>query len=198
VSRFQPRSGVVRSAAALARELDPAGGATPSSGWGRRASGAGALALLLAAGCLYHFSGGGLPRDVKTVAILPFDNRTGEPALTQEVNTAIRDAVESRLGLRAASEANADAVVRGEIVRYDPDLALSVQTGQQGQYEVTRRRVQIVLNVELYDQKRGKSLWKQNGLTVDGEYQPPAETDGRKIALDKLVTQVVEGAQSQW
>jgi hypothetical protein len=156
------------------------------------------LALLLAAGgCLYHFSGGGLPRDVKTVAVLPFDNRTGEPALTQEVFNSIRDAVESRLGLRAAAEANADAVVRGEIVRYDPDIPLSYQAGQ-GQVEVTRRRVQIVLNVELYDQKRGKSLWKQNGLTVDGEYQPPAETDGRKVALQKLVTQVVEGAQSQW
>ncbi|HVO34642.1 MAG TPA: LptE family protein [Gemmatimonadales bacterium] len=152
---------------------------------------------MLAAGCLYHFSGGGLPRDVRTVAILPFDNRTGEPALTQEVSASIRDAVESRLGLREASEANADAVVRGEIVRYDPDIPLSYQAGQ-GTVDVTRRRVQIVLNVELYDQKHSKSLWKQSGLTVDGEYQPPAETDGRKLALAKLVTQVVEGAQSQW
>jgi len=156
-----------------------------------------ALALLLSAGCLYHFSGGGLPSDVKTVAVIPFDNRTGEPALTQEVNASIRDAVESRLGLREASEANADAVVRGEIVRYDPDIPLSYQAGQ-GTVDVTRRRVQLVLNVEIYDQKHGKSLWKQSGLTVDGEYQPPTETDGRKLALQKLVTQVVEGAQSQW
>ena len=139
MSRSPPRSGAVRSAAALA--------------------------LLCAAGCLYHFSGGGLPRDVKTVAVLPFDNKTGEPALTQEVNASIRDAVESRLGMREASEANADAVVRGEIVRYDPDIPLSYQAGQG---------------------------------TVDGEYTPPADTDGRKLALDKLVTQVVEGAQSQW
>ena len=41
-------------------------------------------------------------------------------------------------------------------------------------------------------------LRKKSGLTVDGEYNPPAETDGRKTALDKLVTLVVEGAQSQW
>jgi hypothetical protein len=153
---------------------------------------------LALAGCLYHFSGGGLPRDVRTVAILPFDNRTGEPTLTQEVSASIREAVQGRLGLREAAEANADAVVRGEIVRYEPDLTLSFQTGQQGQYTVTRRRVQLVVNIDLYDQKRGKSLWKQNGLTVDGEYNPPAEADGRKLALAKLVTQVVEGAQSQW
>jgi len=35
-------------------------------------------------------------------------------------------------------------------------------------------------------------------LTVQGDYQPPAEADGRKQALDKLVTEIVEGAQSQW
>jgi hypothetical protein len=52
--------------------------------------------------------------------------------------------------------------------------------------------------VELYDQKSGKTLWKQNSLTVDGEYTPPTETDGRTLAWAKLVTQVVEGAQSQW
>ncbi len=165
---------------------------------------AGALALLLAAGCLYHFSGGGLPSDVRTVAILPFDNKTGEPALTQEASTALRNAVEGRLGLRETSEANADVIVRGEIVRYDPDIPLSYSStglaGQPGQsgFDVTRRRVQITLNVELYDQKSGKTLWKQNSLTVDGEYTPPTETDGRTLAWAKLVTQVVEGAQSQW
>jgi len=155
---------------------------------------------VLAAGCLYHFSGGGLPRDVKTVAILPFDNKTGEPALTQEASTALRTAVEGRLGLRESSEANADAVVRGEIVQYTPDIPLSYQAAQgtTGTVDVTRRRVQIVLNVELYDQKHGKSLWKQSGLMVDGQYQPPAETDGRTLAWAKLVTLVVEGAQSQW
>jgi len=153
--------------------------------------------LLSAAGCLYGFHGGGLPADVKTVAVLPFDNRTGEPALTQEVFAALQEAVSGRLGLRQVNEAQADAIVRGEITSYQPDIPLSYQAGQ-GQVEVTRRRVQITVNVEIYNQKLGKPLWRQSGLTVDGEYNPPAETDGRKTALDKLVTLVVEGAQSQW
>ncbi len=154
----------------------------------------------MAPGCLYHFSGGGLPSYLKTCVVLPFDNRTGEPALTQEVFAAVQEAVSSRLGLRQVAEAQADAVVRGEIVRYEPDLALSYQVGQEGQYAVTRRRVQISVNVEIYDQRQGKSLWKSNGLTVDGEYdaQKQTDADGRKLALAKLVTQVVEGAQSQW
>jgi len=159
---------------------------------------AGALALLLAAGACYSFHGGGLPAEVKTVAVLPFDNRTGEPSLTQKVYAALQEAVSGRLGLRQVNESQADCVVRGEITSYQPDIPLSYQAGQQGSVEVTRRRVQITLDVEIYDQKNGKTLWKQSGLTVDGEYNPPAETDGQRLALDKLVTQVVEGAQSQW
>ena len=159
-----------------------------------------ALALAVAAscgGCLYGFRGGGLPGHIRSVAVLPFDNRTGEPALTQEVYEAVREAVERRLGLRSVSEADADAVVRGEIVRYEPDFPLAYQS-EQGRVEVTRRQVQITVNVEIMDQRLGRALWRQNGLAVVGEYQPPQETEGRRTALQKLVTSVVEGAQSQW
>lgn len=162
---------------------------------------AAALALaLLAAGCLYGFSGGGLPAHVRTVAVLPFDNRTGEPALTQEVFQAVRAASEGRLGLRPATETDADAVVRGEIVRYEPDVPLSYLGGnQQEQVAVTRRQVQIVVNVEIVDQRQGRTLWRQQGLMVNGEYEPAqGETEGRRVALQKLVTSLVEGAQSQW
>lgn len=148
------------------------------------------------AGCLYGFAGGGLP-NIKTVAILPFDNDTPEPTLTQEVATAVREAIEGRLGLRSAGEAGADAIVRGRIARYDADLPLAVQTGF-GQSNVTRRQIQITVDVLIVDQREGKTLWQRQGLTVTGEYQPPQEAAGRKIALDKLVTEIVDGAQSQW
>jgi hypothetical protein len=35
-------------------------------------------------------------------------------------------------------------------------------------------------------------------LTVDGEYQPPQEAEGHRLALNKLVIDIVDGAQSQW
>ncbi len=148
------------------------------------------------AGCLYGFAGGGLP-NIKTVAILPFDNQTPEPALTKEVNDAVLEAFQGRLGLRPAGENTADAVVRGRVVRYDPDVPISFQPGQ-GRTDVTRRQVQITIDVEILDQREGKTLWQKQGLTEVGEYQPPQETEGRKIALQKLVNDLVDGAQSQW
>src|SRR5258706_15280207 len=99
-------------------------GFRPRCGGLVRRAAAFALAALQA-GCLYNFHGGGLPGNVKTVAVIPLDNRTGEPLLTQEVSDAIRPAVEGRLGLRAAAEADADAGGRGQIGRYDPDVPLA-------------------------------------------------------------------------
>ena len=162
----------------------------------RRRCGAAATSALLATGCLYGFAGGGLP-NIKTVAILPFDNLTAEPSLTQSVSAAVREAIEGRLGLRAAGEGSADAVVRGRIVRYDPDLAVAIQTGT-GQANVTKRQVQLTVDVEIVDQRDGKTLWQRQGITTLGEYQPPQQADGLTTALQKLTTEIVEGAQSQW
>lgn len=149
-------------------------------------------------GCLYGFAGGGLPPSIKTVALLPFDNQTAEPTLTQEVATRVRDAVESRLGLRQASESQADAIVRGTILRYEPDLPIQYNATEGRQVNVTRRLVQITVSVEILDQKQGKPLWQRSGLVLEGDYETGRERDGREKALDKLVTNIVEGAQSQW
>jgi lipopolysaccharide assembly LptE-like protein len=156
------------------------------------------LSALILSGCLYGFAGGGLPPAIKTVAVLPFDNQTPEPTLTQEISRAVREAVESRLGLRQSAEARADAVVRGSITRYEPDLPVAYTGGDSSQVTVTRREVQITVSVEILDQKQGKPLWQRSGLVVRGDYESGNEAEGRAKALDDLVVNIVEGAQSQW
>jgi hypothetical protein len=157
------------------------------------------LSSLWLGGCLYGFAGGGLPPNIKTVAILPFDNQTAEPTLTQEVSTRVREAVEGRLGLRQASERQADAVVRGTITRYEPDLPVAYTGDEDADVvTVTRRLVQITVSVEILDQRANKPLWERSGLLLEGDYEPGQESEGRERALEKLVTNIVEGAQSQW
>lgn len=147
---------------------------------------------------MYGFSGGGLPSHIRNVAILPFDNQTGEPTLTQEVSDAVREALEGRLGLRLASEDQADAVVRGSVTGYQADVPLSFQPTAAGNVSVTRRLVQITVSVEIYDLIEDVVLWQRAGLRVEGEYQPPGEARGRELALERLVNDIVDGAQSQW
>jgi hypothetical protein len=63
---------------------------------------------------------------------------------------------------------------------------------------VTRREVQITVSVEIMDQRQNKALWQRNGLTVRGDYEAGNELEGRRKALDDLIVNIVEGAQSQW
>ena len=135
---------------------------------------------------------------MKTVAVLPFENLTPDPTLTAEINAAVREAVQNRLGLRQAGENQADALVRGTITRYEPDLPVAFQGNEQNKVEVTRRLVQIVVDVTIYDQKNEKVLWERKGLMLEGDYETGKERDGRKKALEKLTTNIVDGAQSQW
>ena len=148
------------------------------------------LSSLALGGCLYGFAGGGLPSHIKTVAVLPFDNQTPEPTLTQEVNSKVREAVEDRLGLRQASERQADAVVRGTITRYEPDVPVAFTGDAEGEgaVTVTRRLVQISVSVEILDQvpavSRHYDAARIAAVRVHSEYLPAANGDGQPTAAD--------------
>jgi hypothetical protein len=154
------------------------------------------LALALSA-CIYGFAGGGLPSHVRTVAVLPFDNETASPDVQRELLEALREGLESRLGLRSAAEPRAHAVVRGTITKYEPDVPVAF-SADPNQANSARRRLQITLDVEILDQTTGKTLWQRRGLSAEGEYAERAEPEGRRQAISRIVNDVVEGAQSQW
>lgn len=129
---------------------------------------------------------------------MPFDNLTSEPTLGASVDSAVREALQNRLGLRPAGESQADAVVRGSVTRYDPDVPVAYTRTTGSPVDVTSRLVQITVSVEILDQKKGRTLWERRGLLLQGDYAPGQEASGRRKAVDKLVTNIVDGAQSQW
>jgi hypothetical protein len=155
-------------------------------------------ALLGAAGCFpYGFAGGGLPSNIRTVAVLPFDNQTPSPELQREVLESLRSGLQRRLGLRDAPEPRADAIVRGTLLRYDLDVPIAY-SADPTQATTARRMLQLTLDVEIVEQRTGKALWERKSLTVTGEYAERAEAEGRRQAIERLVNDVIEGAQSQW
>ena len=167
-----------------------------------RPSGVARLALSIAVCCAtacipYGFAGGGLPSHIKTVAVIPFENDTPSPELQREVYDALRKGMQSRLGLREAPEAKADALVKGTILRYDVDVPISYSADPR-QVTSTRRRLQIAVDIQIVDQTTSKVLWERKGLQVEGDYAERAELSGRREAIEKLINDVIEGAQSQW
>ncbi len=156
-----------------------------------------ALAPLAMSGCLYGFAGGGLPRHIRTVAIMPFDNETPSVDLPRELAEALREGMEKRLGLRPAPEARAHAIVRGKITQFEIDIPVAVSADRQ-QATSARRRLAVSVDVELIDQSTGSTLWAKRGIVAEGEYAERAEAAGRKQAIERIVSDVIEGAQSQW
>jgi len=153
-----------------------------------------ALALT---GCFYGFTGGGLPSHIHTVAIIPFENRTASPELQRELAETMRTALHDRLGLRDATEARANAVVRGTIQRYETDIPVGYSADNK-QTTSAKRQLQITVDIEMIDQVNGKTLWQRKGLNAEGQYEERGEAAGRKQAIDRIIADIITGAQSQW
>lgn len=156
-----------------------------------------AFMALFMAGCLYHFNGGGLPPDVKTIAVVPFDNQTPVSDLQREISDSIRARLLNKLGVSNASVEKANAVVRGTIHRYQVDIPVGY-SANTNVVSTAQRKLEMVLDIDVTDQVTGKTLWSRKGFVVDAEYQEQDELQGRSQAIDIVVNTIVDGIQSQW
>src|SRR3954467_10658750 len=113
-----------------------------------------ALALVVMTACHfpYGFKGGGLPPEIDTMAVLPFDNKTASSTLQQELLEQMRGELRRRLGVREAPEDRAKAIVRGAIIEYQQDIPVGFNSTTTS----ARRRLQITIDVEIFDVRKGK------------------------------------------
>jgi hypothetical protein len=160
--------------------------------------GAYSLLLVIQTACIpYGFTGGGLPSHIRTVAIVPFENQTATSDLPRQLSDAMRASLHDRLGLRDAAESKANAIVRGTIQRYETDIPIGFSATNK-QATTARRMVQLVVDIEMLDQVTGKTLWQRKGLLAEGDYEETGEPAGRQKAIDQIVRDLIDGAQSQW
>lgn len=155
------------------------------------------IALLAGCGFPYGFAGGGLPPNIRSMAVLPFDNQTSSPEVQAELHDFMRGELQHRLGVRSAAQDRADAIVRGVIQSYDADVPVAFSSDPNRAVSA-RRRLQITVDVEIVDQTSGKVLFERKGLRAEGDYAEGGESQGRRQAIEKIVNDIVEGAQSQW
>ena len=148
---------------------------------------------------MYSFKTGSFPKEIKTIAVLPFENETTRLELTQELSDALRD-VPRALGVSLAAEGSADAILRGRITTYRLETTANRAAESGNTTEVLQRQVTIVLTVELVDVKKNEILWESTGLVGNGQYLEATETEdvGMKVALKLLRQKIVDGAQSTW
>ena len=153
-------------------------------------------------GCFYGFqAGAGFPDHVRTVAIIPFDNTTTRPEITDEVfNLLLREFPRSQ-GLQPAGADVADAMVTGTITRYDVSTpSYRAAGGVNEAPQVLQRQVNLTVEVQIINLVDNEILWESRGISVQGEYLEESESEdtGRALAIELLIQRIVDGAQSNW
>jgi hypothetical protein len=133
------------------------------------------------------------------VYIQPFENETDRFELDQQLFRQLTEQLPRSLGLRLGSEEAAEAVVQGRIVRYS-DQSRNYRPGEAGNVDVLQHQVEITIAVAIVDRTQNVILWDSQSLTGRGEYRPDSQNDeaARLTALESIVRQIVDGAQSQW
>jgi hypothetical protein len=180
-------------------------GSSPMSGYSRasaKLANSCALALALAlAGCNYGFSGGGgFPAHVRTVFIAPIGNETIQFDIEQLIFRALAERLPRSLGLRLAGEQAAHAIVRGTVVRYENAAQNYRPGGETGTVDVLQHQVQVTMSLQIVDVRDNVILYEAQGITGRGEYRPDEQSEdiARRKAIDFLIQQIIDGAQSQW
>lgn len=157
-------------------------------------------ALVLAA-CNYGFSGGGgFPSHIRTVFIAPIGNETVQFDIEQAIFRALTERLPRSLGLRLAGEQAAHAIVRGTVVRYENAAQNYRPGGETGTVDVLQHQVQITMSLQIIDVRDNVILYEAQGITGRGEYRPDTQSEdiARRKAIEFLIQQIIDGAQSQW
>lgn len=160
-----------------------------------------ALLLASASGCIYGFTGGGLPSNIRTVFVEYFENTTPFDFLRSDVQRRLQAELPRNLGVRVAPQTTADAIVRGQLTGYDEQVVNVDPTTEGGRIQREQTRIQITFDAEIYDVKNDQVIWSGRSISAIGNYSPQRGESvdaGRERALNELVQKVIQGAQSQW
>ena len=106
--------------------------------------------------------------------------------------------------LKPAKEAAADLVLKGELIEYRKDpLSYTANTEN-----VTEYRINIYVNLSLWDTKENKLLWQENNFNGNYSYFTEQNVNSSSVkvsesaavnnAIDDLARRIVERTVEQW
>jgi hypothetical protein len=163
----------------------------------------GALVLFLG-GCGYTMKAT-LPEGIKTIAvptfknvITPSDRYTYQPGLEIDLTNAVIDDLLFDGNLKVVNEDEADALLLGEIVRYEQESIRYNSSEGVRQY-----RLFMVVKLTLQNQKTGKVIWTEKNFTGDTEYfieggSTVTERTAARNAIEDLAKKIVNRIVEDW
>lgn len=169
------------------------------------------LSFVMLSGCGYT-TRSMIADDYKTIYITPFINRidiTSEADAARKyriyrpmIETEITRYVNNRYlfdgNLKPASKELADLVLKGEVIEFRKDPLRYLDNDDVSEY-----RINLVVNISLWDSKTDKMIWQENGFIGDSTYfvtGPQAQSESNAVvdALNDLARRVVERTVEDW
>ena len=126
------------------------------------------LALLCLIGCGYQFAGRSdlFPKDIHSVYVEPFLNRTRDVGLGTEITTALRGELYRRGELQLVDQADrADAILSGVVRSFDSLTASVNQNAEVLQFEAT-----LVVDTTFRRREPSEILWRGQAIRLSEIY----------------------------
>jgi outer membrane lipopolysaccharide assembly protein LptE/RlpB len=119
-------------------------------------------------GCGYQFGGGGslLPKDVQTIYVEPFINRSREVGIDKELTTAVRGELYRKGRLRVVEQAEQADVILSGVVRSLESVTASINRFD----EALQMETHMVLDVNLRRREPNEILWRGPGIRLTQIY----------------------------
>lgn len=148
----------------------------------------------------------------RTIYVVPFVNKIDitketdvankykiyKPMLETDVTKSVINKFLLDGNLRPAKEGSADLVLKGELVEFRRDPLRYTDSDEVEEY-----RLNLVVNISLWDNRENKLVWEENNFTGDATYftrGPTAKSEDTAIndAMNDLARRIVERTVEQW
>ncbi len=169
------------------------------------------LFLALCAGCGYT-TRSLISEKYKTIHITPFVNKVDltresdsnnkykvyRPMLETELTKAVINKFLHDGNVKPVANDSADLVLKADLVEFRRDPLRYSDNDNIEEY-----RINIVVNMNLWDKKNSKLVWEENNFTGDASYfvtGPQAKSEGLAVqdAINDLSRRIVERVIEQW
>lgn len=169
------------------------------------------LIALLLSGCGYT-TRSMISDKFRTIYVTPFVNKvdiTSEadagskyrlyrPMIETDITRTVNNRYLFDGNLKPAKEELADLVLKGEVMEFRKDPLRYLDNDTVSEY-----RVNLIINISLWDKKENKLLWQEDNFTGDTTYftqgsQAKSEDAAVNDALSDLARRVVERTVEDW
>jgi outer membrane lipopolysaccharide assembly protein LptE/RlpB len=154
----------------------------------KRSPVAAVLVALALAGCGYG-TNTRTAKDIKTIYVPFFENKTAEPNLEISVTERIIQNLVNDNTLKVVPESGADAVLDGQIVDFKNQPFSFNQNLNAEEYHVV-----VTVVCTLFNRRTNEPIWKDRNFVGDGSYFVEQVENGRTFndAVDESIKEITD------